>query len=224
MYGRVRWLFFFSFLPWYVWVAFLYQQQKDLSQASYWLNHTYSILKEVAQLKSSVARAESSTRNFILSKDAAWKQQVIQIQTESKQYIRQLEERFKNDSAFSPDQLQSVKELIANKSSFQLNVLEGKPSSEEILERIEFSGKGTQISQAIYSILDGMTATGEKLLITRATANERSTSSIGYTSIIGGIIAFIVVLILIIQLNRDLALRKKRKKVLVTAMKSTEIL
>lgn len=212
MYGRVRWLFFFSLLTLVCLGGVLYQQQKDLSQASYWLNHTYSILKEVAQLKSSVARAESSTRNFILSKDAAWKQQVIQIQTESKQYIRQLEERFKNDTAFSPDQLQSVKELIANKSSFQLNVLEGKPSSEEILERIEFSGKGTQISQAIYSILDGMTATGEKLLITRATANERSTSSIGYTSIIGGIIAFIVVLILIIQLNRDLALRKKAEE------------
>ncbi len=212
MYGRVRWLFFFSLLTLVCLGGVLYQQQKDLSQASYWLNHTYSILKEVAQLKSSVARAESSTRNFILSKDAGWKQQVIQIQTESGQYIQQLEQRFKNDTAFSLDQLQSVKELIANKSSFQLNVLEGKPSSEEILERIEFRGEGTQISQAIYRILDRMTATGEKLLVTRATANERSTSSIGYTSIIGGIIAFIVVLILIIQLNRDLALRKKAEE------------
>lgn len=212
MYGRVRWLFFFSLLTLVCLGGVLYQQQKDLSQASYWLNHTYSILKEVAQLKSSVARAESSTRNFILSKDAGWKQQVIQIQTESGQYIQQLEQRFKNDTAFSLDQLQSVKELIANKSSFQLKVLEGKPSSEEILERIEFRGEGTQISQAIYRILDRMTATGEKLLVTRATANERSTSSIGYTSIIGGIIAFIVVLILIIQLNRDLALRKKAEE------------
>ncbi|MBW0176955.1 PAS domain S-box protein [Sediminibacterium sp.] len=212
MYGRVRWLFFFSLLTLVCLGGVLYQQQKDLSQASYWLNHTYSILKEVAQLKSSVARAESSTRNFILSKDAGWKQQVIQIQTESGQYIQQLEQRFKNDTAFSLDQLQSVKELIANKSSFQLKVLEGKPSSEEILERIEFRGEGTQISQAIYRILDRMTATGEKLLVTRATANERSTSSIGYTSIIGGVIAFIVVLILIIQLNRDLALRKKAEE------------
>lgn len=212
MYGRVRWLFFFSLLTLVCLGGVLYQQQKDLSQASYWLNHTYSILKEVAQLKSSVARAESSTRNFILSKDTAWKQQVIQIQTESRQYIQQLEERFKNDTAFSLDQLQSIKELIANKSSFQLNVLEGKPSSEEILERVEFKGEGTQISQTIYRLLDRMTATGEKLLVSRATVNERSTSSIGYTSIIGGIIAFIVVLILIIQLKRDLALRKKAEE------------
>jgi PAS domain S-box-containing protein len=212
MYGRVRWLFFFSLLTLIFLGGVLYQQQKDLSQASYWLNHTYSILKEVSQLKSSVARAESSTRNFILSKDTAWKAHILKIQAESEQYIQQLEKRFKNDTAFSLDQLESVKDLIANKSAFQLSVLEGKESNEEIIERVEYRGEGTQFSQAIYKILDSMTAVGETLLITRATANERSSSSIGYTSLIGGVIAFIVVFILIIQLNRDVRLRKKAEE------------
>lgn len=212
MYGRVRWLFFFSLLTLVFLGGVLYQQQKDLSQASYWLNHTYSILKEVAQLKSSVARAESSTRNFILSKDTAWKTHILKIQTESEQFTQQLEKRFKNDTAFSLDQLESLKELIANKSAFQLSVLQGKQSNEEILQRVEYRGEGTQFSQAIYKILDSMTTVGETLLITRATANERSSSSIGYTSLIGGVIAFIVVFILIIQLNRDVRLRKKAEE------------
>lgn len=212
MYGRVRWLFFFSLLTLVFLGGVLYQQQKDLSQAGYWLNHTYSILKEVSQLKSSVARAESSTRNFILSKDTSWKKQVLIIQAESEQYIQQLEKRFKSDTAFSLDQLESLKELIENKKAFQTGVLEGKQSIEEILERVEYKGEGAQFSQAIYNILDQMTVVGEKLLITRTTANERRSSSIGYTSLIGGIIAFIVVLILIIQLNRDLALRRKAEE------------
>lgn len=212
MYGRVRWLFFFSVLTLIFLGGVLYQQQKDLSKASYWLNHTYSILKEVSQLKSSVARAESSTRNYILSKDTSWKQYIVKIQAESQLYLTQLAERIKNDTAFSTDQLASVKELIHNKSEFQKAVLEGRQSHEEIMERMEYRGEGAIYSQAIYKILDSMTVIGERLLITRATANERSSSSIGYTSLIGGIIAFIVVLILIIQLNRDLALRKKAEE------------
>ncbi|TDO29283.1 PAS domain S-box protein [Sediminibacterium goheungense] len=212
MYGRVRWLFFFSVLTLIFLGGVLYQQQKDLSKASYWLNHTYSILKEVSQLKSSVARAESSTRNYILSKDTSWKQYIVKIQAESQLYLTQLAERIKNDTAFSTDQLASVKELIHNKSEFQKAVLEGRQSHEEIMERMEYRGEGAIYSQAIYKILDSMTVIGERLLIRRATANERSSSSIGYTSLIGGIIAFIVVLILIIQLNRDLALRKKAEE------------
>lgn len=212
MYGRVRWLFFFSVLTLIFLGGVLYQQQKDLSKASYWLNHTYSILKEVSQLKSSVARAESSTRNYILSKDTSWKQYIVKIQAESQLYLTQLAERIKNDTAFSTDQLASVKELIHNKSEFQKAVLEGRQSHEEIMERMEYRGEGAIYSQAIYKILDSMTVIGERLLITRATANERSSSSIGYTSLIGGIIAFIIVLILIIQLNRDLALRKKAEE------------
>ncbi len=212
MYGRVRWLFFFSLLTLIFLGGVLYQQQKDLSQASNRLNHTYSILKEVAQLKSSVARAESSTRNFILSKDTAWKTHILKIQAEAEQYIRQLEKRFESDTAFSHDELETLKELIANKNAFQLSVLQGKQSSEEIQERVEYGGEGTRFSQAIYKILDSMTAVGETLLITRATANERSSSSIGYTSLIGGVIAFIVVFILIIQLNRDVRLRKKAEE------------
>ncbi len=212
MYGRVRWLFFFSVLTLIFLGGVLYQQQKDLSKASYWLNHTYSILKDVSQLKSSVARAESSTRNFILSKDTAWKQHIVKIQKETQEYLTQLGQRFANDTAFSTDQLASVKELLQNKSEFQQAVLEGRQSHEEIMERMEYRGEGAIYSQAIYKILDSMTAVGERLLTTRATANERSSSSMGYTSLIGGIIAFMVVLILIIQLNRDLRLRKKAEE------------
>lgn len=214
MYGRVRWLFFFSILTLICLGGVLYQQQKDLSQASYWLNHTYSILKEVAQLKSSVARAESSTRNFVLSSDSSRILQIMGIHAESEQYIQQLEQRFKNDTAFSFDQLESVKELIANKKSFQLSVLRGKQTDEEILERVEYKGEATLLSQAVYKILDSMTAKGEQLLITRATANERSFSNIGYTSLIGGVIAFIMLLILIIQLNKDFTLRKKAEEII----------
>lgn len=212
MYGRVRWLFFFSILTLVFLGGILYQQQKDLSQASYWLNHTYAILKEVAQLKSSVAKAEVSTRNFILSKDAAWKAHIIKIHAESERYIQQLEKRLKNDTAFSQDQIQSLKDLIANKTAFQISVLQGQESNQEIHDRVEYGGEGLQFSQAIYKILDNITATGEKLLITRTNVNERSSSSIGYTSLIGGVIAFIVVIILIIRLSRDLALRKKAEE------------
>lgn len=212
MYGRVRWLFFFSVLTLIFLGGVLYQQQKDLSQASYWLNHTYSILKEVAQLKSSVARAESSTRNFILSKDTNWKEPILKIQAASDAYITSLENRFTKDTAFSMDQLSSVRELVNNKSSFQIAVLEGRHTTEDILKRAEYDGHGTQLSQTIYNILDSITTVGERLLISRASANERRSSSIGYTSLIGGVIAFIMVLILIIQLNRDLALRKKAEE------------
>ncbi len=212
MYGRVRWLFFFSLLTLVFLAGILYQQQKDFSLARYWLNHTYAILKEVAQLKSSVARAESSTRNFILSKDTTWKTHILKVQAESEQYARQLKKKIENDTAFSLDQLESLKKFIANKNAFQVSVLMGNESNKKIRERVEYRGAGAQFSQAIYKILDSMTVVGERLLITRTTVNERSSSSIGYTSLIGGGVAFIIVIILIIQLNRDLVLRKKAEE------------
>ena len=208
-YGRVRWLFFSSLVALVCLGGVLYQQQKNLSATNSWLNHTYSILKEIAQLKSSVARAESSTRNFILSKDTSWISHISKIHAESKILIRQLEERFRSDSAFSLEQLATAKELIANKTSFQVGVMQGNETNEGILKRVGFNGEGTQFSQTIYQLLDSMTATGENLLISRSVENEKNTYSIAYTSIIWGIIAFIVVLILILRLRKDLALRKK---------------
>ena len=209
MYGRVRWLFFFSILTLICLGGVLYQQQKKLNQTRYWLDHTYAILKQVAELKSSVARAESSSRSYLLTRDTAWELQIIQIHAESKQHLQQLENHLKNDSSFSFTQFELLKELVDNKNQFQVQVIKGQTSNENVLERIEYQGEGAQLSKAIYTIIDSMTAVGEQLLLTRTTANERSYSSVGYTSFIGGLIAFIVVIILIIQLNRDFRLRKK---------------
>ncbi len=212
MYGRVRWLFFFSILTLVCLGGVLYQQQQNLTKTGYWLSHTYSILKEVSQLKSVIAQAESSTKDYMLSKDTAWKPQVLHIQAEAKQLIQQLETRFKGDTAFSIDQLTTLKQLVANKSEFQIGVLQGNQSPTAISDRIGYDGEGNMVAHSIYKILDDITAEAETLLITRGTVNEKTYSSIGYTSLIGGVIAFIVVLILIIQLNRDLTLRKKAEE------------
>lgn len=212
MHGRVRWLFFFAVLALISFGGVLYQQQKNLSETRYWVDHTYLLISEVAELKSSLAQAESATRNFLLSNDSAWERHVLNIHARSHQLLQTIETELKADKAFSFDQLSLVKELIASKESFQKGIIDRSQPIENIKERIRYAGEGPQQSRALFNLLDSITTTSEKILMKRISANERNYSNSIYTSIFGGIIAFLIVLILIIQLNRDIRLRQKAEE------------
>lgn len=212
MHGRVRWLFFFAVLALASFGGVLYQQQKNLSETRYWVNHTYSMISDVAELKSSLAQAESATRNFLLSNDSSWERHILSIHVRSHELMQTIETELKADKAFSFDQLTLVNQLIASKESFQKSVIDGNQSVEKIKERIKYTGEGFQESRTLFNLLDSITITSEKILMQRTSANERNYTNSIYTSIFGGIIAFLIVLILIIQLNRDIKLRKKAEE------------
>lgn len=214
MHGRVRWLFFFAVLTLISFGIVLYLIKKDLDKTRSSVDYTYSILKNIAELKSALGLAESATRSFLITDDKNWQPHIIQLHKKSQTLLQQIQSKVKNDTAFAFLDLTLLGELVKSKASFQRSVIENNRSTEKIAERFLFSGEGPQQSRATFNLLDKLTISGEKILAERLQANARNYSKSIYTAIAGAITAFIIVLILIIQLNRDISRRKKAEEII----------
>ena len=124
MHGRVRWLFFFAVVALVSFGGVLYQQQKNLSETRYWVDHTYLLISEVAELKSSLAQAESATRNFLLSNDSAWERHILNIHTRSHQLLQTIEKiQPKNISDERKVVLQPLIDFVQQKTNSNLTLL-----------------------------------------------------------------------------------------------------
>jgi len=212
MHGRVRWLFFFAVLTLISFGIALYLIKKDLDKTRASVDYTYSFLKDIAELKSSLGQAESATRSLLITNDKRWNPIIVQLHTKTNTLFDQVQAKTKNDTAFSSSSMILLKELIKNKEDFQKSVLADATTEEGIKKRFSLSGEGPQQSQAAFNILNSLTVSGENVLSQRLQANAKNYSNSIYTAIIGAIIAFIIVLVLIIQLNRDISRRKKAEE------------
>ncbi len=212
MHGRVRWLFFFAVLTLISFGIVLYLIKKDLDKTRASVDYTYSVLKDIAEVKSSLGQAESATRSLLISNDKNWKPLIERLHEKTNTLFGQIESKIKNDTAFSFSSLILLKELINNKQRFQKSVLADTATAEAIKKRISLSGEGPQQSRAAFNILDRLTVCGEIVLDLRLQANARNYSNSIYAAIIGAVIAFIIVLVLIIQLNRDISRRMKAEE------------
>lgn len=212
MHGRVRWLFFFAVLTLISFGIVLYLIKTDLDKTRSSVDYTYSILKDIAELKGSLSQAESSTRSLLISGDKNWTPHIEQLHAKTHMFLQKVQSKVTNDTAFAFIELTLLKELIDSKESFQKSVIVNDRSPEKIREKISFTGEGPQQSRAAFNILDKLTASGEKVLAERLQANARNYSKSLYTAIFGAIVAFIIVLSLIIQLNRDISRRKKAEE------------
>lgn len=212
MHGRVRWLFFFAVLTLISFGIVLYLIKKDLDKTRTSVDFTYSVLKDIAELKSSLGQAESATRSLLITNDKNWQPIIEQLHQRINTLFDQVQSKIKNDSAFSPSSLISLKELIANKETFQRSVFADVIKSDILKNRLSLSGEAPQKSQAVLNMLNQLTISGEVVLDQRLQANAQNYSKSIYAAIIGAIIAFIIVLALIIQLNRDISRRKKAEE------------
>ena len=212
MHGRVRWLFFFAVLTLISFGIVLYLIKKDLDKTRTSVDFTYSVLKDIAELKSSLGQAESATRSLLITNDKNWEPIIEQFHGKTNALFTQIVSKTKNDTAFSPSSLNSLEELIKNKERFQKAVLTDSTTKEIIKKRLSSTGEGPQQSQAIFNILNRLTVCGELVLGQRLQANAQNYSNSIYAAIIGAIIAFIIVLALIVQLNRDISRRKKAEE------------
>ncbi|MBL0882812.1 MAG: PAS domain S-box protein [Chitinophagaceae bacterium] len=212
MHGRVRWLFFFAVLTLISFgiVLYLIKQELDKTRAS--VDYTYSVLKDIAELKSSLGQAESATRSLLITDDKNWQPIIEQLHEKTNILYTQIDAKIKNDTAFSSSSFILLKELIKNKDQFQKALLTDSTSTESIKKRFSSTGEGPQQSQAAFNILNKLTVCGEIVLSQRLQANAKNYSYSIYVAIIGAIIAFIIVLALIIQLNRDISRRKKAEE------------
>jgi len=212
MHGRVRWLFFFAVLTLISFGIVLYLIKKDLDKTRTSVDFTYSVLKDIAELKSSLGQAESATRSLLITNDKNWQPIIEELHQRTNTLLDQIQSKIKNDTAFSSSSLILLKELIKNKEAFQRSVIADVITIDAIKNRFSLSGEGPQQSQAAFNMLHRLTVCGEIVLSQRLQANAQNYSKSIYAAIIGAIIAFIIVLALIIQLNRDISRRKKAEE------------
>ncbi len=209
MQGKIRWLFFFALLALLCFATLIYFQQKNLTKTRYWLDHTFTVVKRVAELKANVAQAESATRSRIISGDTAWNAGIYALHQRMNILLDQIQVAANEDTVFPTEKLALVHEFLLTKEAFQKSVLAGTTPEQEIRARISLDGEAPKQSMAINNLLDTLSQRGEAALRQRVRQNERSYQTVGYTTVIAGVIAFFIVLMLILQMNRDMRRRRR---------------
>ncbi|NCT93319.1 MAG: PAS domain S-box protein [Chitinophagaceae bacterium] len=209
MQGRIRWLFLFSVIATVAFGTLMYQQQKTQEKTRYWLDHTYFLIKKIGELKTHVAQAESVTRSRFISGDTSWNSEIFRLHQIIRENINLIDTAIRGNVFFPEKDMQQVKKLVAEKEVFQQQIALGLANDNLVRERMSFDGKAPVQSRNIRQILDSMYSEGEKGLLQRTKENEESFFVGNSISIAAGLFAFLVILWLLVQLNRDFRLRKK---------------
>lgn len=214
---KISWIFLFSLVALAFFIIVLYQETKRQEDTRYWVSHSNQTIKEIDSIGTLLSETESATRGFLITKDTAWISQVFAFYSSLDQVIGRLQE-LTAENVIQKQNIDHLKKLFLEKQSFQKRFLSGE-YNKVILERIRPGGESLQINQSIKNILNDIRVIEENQLSKQVIENERSNQSIIYTSMIGGLFAFILILAILYQLNKDLYFRKKAED----AVKESEI-
>lgn len=207
--GWTRWFFLISVLVFIGLAIVIYFQQKELSNSRYWLSHAYTHVKKLAQLKTNIAEVQVATRNRFISGDTTWNRQIFQQHRQINDLVADIQQDAQLDSNYPTDKLALLKAFLSSKEAFQRSVVEETTSPNEIRDRIAFLGEAPQQSKAVNNLLDSLSRAGDDMVRHRASENERNYQIIGVTTIIAGAVTIFVVLILMLQMTRDVRRRRR---------------
>ncbi len=214
---KISWILLFSFVALTFFVTVLFQQTKRQEDTRYWVSHSNQTIKEIDSIGTLLSETESATRGYLITKDTGWISQVFAFYESLDLVIIRLQE-LTAENVIQKQNIDHLKKLCLEKQSFQKRFLSGE-YNKVILERIRPGGQSLQINHSIKNILNDIRVIEENQLAKQVIENERSNQSIVYTSMIGGLFAFVLILAILYQLNKDLYFRKKAED----AVKESEI-
>ncbi|GAC1441926.1 MAG: PAS domain S-box protein [Sediminibacterium sp.] len=202
---RIRWLFIFSIVALVCFAGVIYQQRKSETEARLLVSHTYSVIKKIDSIDILLSQSESAARGYLVTKDPSLKQQLKLLHLQLNSAISEIQ-KLTEDNATQQATIEKIKPLILQKLAIQTDVIAGTLSQNNLLPLLESI---TRLNQSVVLQLKSLTQAEEKLLQTRTAQNESNAKNSAYTALIGGVFSFLLVLAILIQLNRDIYLRKK---------------
>lgn len=205
--GSIPRLLLFSFLALSFFVWIIYQNNRDAETTAFWVNHTDSVIKQIKEVNTLVAETESATRSYMVTGEKEWGKQLHVLHRQLDQTIADI----RLLTSDNPRQLPNIQELQSftnAKKDLQNSIIEAPQLDPVQARKIIFNGQAPAITRSIKGTLAKMLQTENDLLAQRVVKNKKYSRNSFYIALIGGASGFILIVIILLQLNKDISLRK----------------
>ncbi len=208
---KIRWLLVLALTAFVCFMAILFQQKLSQEKTRNEVYDTYSAITKLEFINKLIAETEASSRGYLLTNDSTWKASLLQ---QHKQLLHSLEaiEMLGKKAGRKQGNLLVLKRYIQKKIEIQQEIINGKIITKEILRRIRNDSESGRITRSIKNLVEDMAQEETLRLTDNIAKNERIYNSGVVFALLGGIFAFILVLIILFQLNNDIHRRKKAEE------------
>ncbi|MES2003681.1 MAG: PAS domain S-box protein [Bacteroidota bacterium] len=213
---KIRWILAFSLIAFILFLLVLIEQKKKQESSRSLVDHTNQVIKKIDTIGLVFAEAEAAARSYLVVHSPDWKKQTYLLQA----LVNRSLASFQQLTADNPVQQQNavaLQKLCSQKEVFQVRLLNGSVSGQELMQMISPDGEGPVISRAVKHLERSIRDIEEKILVSRMAENEASYQTSIYTAFGGGVFALLLVLAILSQLNQDINLRKKAEEGVVAS-------
>ena len=211
---KIQGLLLFSILAFILLAGLIYQQKQSQQARRHWVEHTNQAIKKISTVSVLLSETESVTRGLLFTKDTGWQKELTRIHLRLDTSMTDLI-LFTEDNPDQQKNLQHLQELVTKKERFQKDLAAGKFSREEEIQKISYAGEGPQIAKAIKSLLGESLRMEDSLLTYRIQNSQSSYRSGIYITLAGGVFSFLLLIIVLLQLNAGISRQKKAETALV---------
>ncbi|HYH13956.1 MAG TPA: PAS domain S-box protein, partial [Flavisolibacter sp.] len=181
------------------------------------VSHTYQVIEEIDNLNTSIVDLESEVRGYIISGNSVFLRGLSEKSEGAKRQLGRLQE-LTSDNPTQQAYIKTLSDLVEAKLAFQQELLVAyKKSNQKALAMIA-SLRGKAITDTFKSVLAKMHKEEQRLLQLRIAANQNINRRMFYSSLVIGIIGFVLLIIALWKINKEY----KRRKVAEQLSKANE--
>jgi PAS domain S-box-containing protein len=170
------------------------------------VNHTYEIIKNIENLKSTVAESESMTHGYVATGDSQWRNALSASHAKTIRLLQEARERVRDNT--QQKRLSQLQTELKQKMDFQQFLVGHDSITAAVKEKVGYYGDERHISTTINSLFDQFMTRQHQLLQQRSEASVDAKNRALTITIIGTALTFIFILGTLWKLNKDILLRK----------------
>jgi PAS domain S-box-containing protein len=207
---KVRLLLIFSIVAFAGSLMILYQQKRTQSDVRNNIYYNFFRMKKLQRINALLYEAESQSRGYLLSGDTTWRTEVI---ATHEQLIDSLHEyRIYASGKGASARLDSLESLTLRKLNYQDSFFNAAGKQPIMPGKVWDTHRDRQTTRGIKYLLAVEMKAVEKNLDDTIAVNESGYSTMVFLGLFGGLLAFVLVLLVIRYLNADVIRRKKAEQ------------
>ncbi len=207
---KIAWLLLFSIASLCLVGWLILSNRSNMKNEGFWIDHTYSVIEQIERIDSEMAEGESYSLQYSISGADSLKADMQESHGLLVQHLHRLGELTK-DNLY---QQKYIKDLgtYTHQLGLFVDSIVYLPAA---VNRADAGMKAAAMIHQMKSALRSMMREERNILTQRQTARQNNERGSTYALIGGSLLTFLFVLILLIQLNRDIMLRKTAEKKLL---------
>jgi len=205
---KITWLLLFSIASLCLVGWLIYSNKANMKNEGFWIDHTYSVIEQIERIDSEMAEGETYSLQYSINGADSLKAHMQESHGLLEQYLTRLGEL----TADNPHQRSYLKELAGYTHQLGLFVDSIVYLGPAVMDRASAGMKAAAMIHRMKGALRSMMREERNILTLRQAARQSNERGSTYMLITGSLLAFLFIVIILLQLNRDIVLRKQAEK------------